>query len=200
MKRLSLWLLFFAAISLYGYSQSNIIFEIKTLSIRPMPNPNSTVLATNLDAAGRFTFEPGLIISYEKGLKSEMFYAKFSQGGFIDGAGKAGGFTHIGFRFRAAKKMGYKGKTRNAFHIGAGPAFYYRQSWAANPLYVNEPAVYTSGNLQYFMYVVAEVEYLKTLSKKSDLSISADFGYPAAFQLSVGYKYWFNRRYNDCGC
>ena len=185
-----------------AYSQNSYSVKAFGIGIHPFSDVNSDILTKKLDTKGQFAFEPGVILSTEFFLNSDMVSIKPMQSVYLDRMGKIAGFTHFGLRAYVYKQKKY------SLVLGIGSCLFYRQDWSSIENYVNED-IYTDFNdFQYkFFMLSGEIEYNYYLSKLNYFTVSANQIDLHAFALSVGFKQLFKykkkkrrKRKKACDC
>lgn len=183
---------------LLSFSQSNISFRITTVTCFPTESDNLHIFKNNLDKAGHIALEPGGVLSYEAFIMEDKVSFKFSQGFFYDVAGKPGGFTHLGIRFKILQKF------KHSLNLGFGPTLHFRKDWSTIPGYVTEEIYERDIGFQWVLSRISGgIEYNYIHTKRGDYSVSLFHNRRKGFALLFGYRYWFSkdikhRKCDDC--
>jgi len=196
MKRI-LFILFYFITICYSdiYAQSNVSIKFFPVGIHLSQTPNSVALPAKIDEKARYAFEPGLVFSYETYSLNYWISLKIMQGILRDAASHWAGFTHVGLRKTVFKRW------KHALAIGIGTTFFYRSSWADLPNYINYPDYKGDTDFQYkFVWLSGEIEYSHYFSKNSSITVALNHIEPHAIAVSVGYKYWINKKSKTRGC
>ncbi|MBU0763996.1 MAG: hypothetical protein KJ607_04080 [Bacteroidetes bacterium] len=169
--------------------QSNVSLKLHGIGFLAKKSEYGPIFENNIDPAGRWIFQPGLVLSYEVYLLEYDHAVQFQQGITLDIAAQACGFTWIEYRLRVWKFW------RHTVTFGTGPVLYYRSSWDRFPEYRDHGDLDITGNLEYrFMPIGAELEYSYYISNKSDISFSIQYSQPKTVSASIGYKYWIQTK------
>lgn len=172
------------------FSQNNVSLRMINFTYHPTNKQSTALYNYMFDEQGKLTFEPGVILSYES-FGDELTSIVFTQAAFRDVAKHWAGYTQLLVR----RKVGQVYK--HYFYIGIGPIIHYRQSWTNMILYRDEVFYTLSDNqqLQYKMgWFSAEIEYKYYLSKKLDITFVLNHLKPESIGITVGLKYWINRK------
>ncbi|MBI4646679.1 MAG: hypothetical protein HY738_08855 [Bacteroidia bacterium] len=170
-------------------SQTNVNLKITGLGFSVKRSEYSMLFENNIDKAGHWIFEPGLLLSYEYYVLEYDHSVRFQQGVLLDIAAQPCGYTQIYYRMRVWKVW------RNSVNFGIGPEIYYRASWNRFADYKDHGDMDIIGNAEYrLMPFSAELEYDYYLSNRSDFSISVAYNQPFTITLAVGYKFWISTK------
>lgn len=177
--------------------QSNFGLKISTLSGRFTESKNSALYTRTLDSTGNFSFEPGMLMSYENFFGNQTISIKFMQGFYNDCTGSFAMLSHVGIRFRLLQKF------KHSLNVGIGPTLFIRQDWSTLEGYVEEDDYEMRGDWQYKMsWFTGEIEYTFYLTQYFDLATSINFIHPQALNFAVGMKYWISKKpkRKPCDC
>lgn len=183
---------------LFAFGQSTFGIKLKTFSINPAGISNEHLAPFSIDNNGRFTVEPGLVLSYESFILEDVNSIVFKQGGFIDAAKQFAGFTHIGFKTKIWNKW------QHSINIGVGPTLYYRSTWEDLDNYKEDKRYSSFSNWQYkALYFSGGMEYNYNINRKWDLSASLFYDHYEGASLYFGFRYWISRKIKHkrgCNC
>ena len=186
--------LFIAALFISAVTNAQSAFSLRFfgLTIHPMGDQTSKLQPYRIDENAYFVANFGAYASIDKYFWFDRIAITFMQGAFMDCSGGKAGFTHFGLRALAWERGGHR------FLIGAGPLFYYRESWNRFSDYTTSGFFrdYTSvnfGDVQYKLLPGVEIAWHWKISEHIDLNVGITPGGPVAIPISAGVTWWPKR-------
>ncbi len=179
----------------YSMAQSNMSIKANSLSYNFYKNENSNLYKTKLLNNGELTIEPGIQISAE--FFGNLYTSvKVMQTIKSDACTKVSGSTQVLIRYRLYKRW------RNSIFVGAGPVFFYRESWTGQDNYIDNNFYDQSDFMDYKnVWFSGEIEYNYSINKEGDFSLSVNHINGNSLGILFGYKYWFSRKpRKNCNC
>jgi hypothetical protein len=170
----------------YALAQNNVGFKLNTFTYQ-FSDVQPELAKLKLSQNGQFAIEPGIIFSYEE-FASSNTAIKISQSFILDKALHLAGASQIMIKFRIAKSF------KHSVYMALGPVFHFRQTWASDDTYINEPIYNSSIGWQYkFSWISGEIEYNYYLNKYTDFSVSLNHIQAESIGLAFGLKRWINK-------
>ncbi len=183
----------FIFISIFGIvsitkGQKNISFKLLSITTNQFENRNSSIYKSKLTDNGKFTFEPGILFTYEV-YANQNSALKINQALYNDRCSKLAGFSQILVKFRLGRIW------KHSFSIGIGPILHYRKDWSDIEGYQDENLYKVWSDWQQrFSWISGEFEYDFYLNKKGDLSISINHIHAEGISLAIGYRHWISKK------
>ena len=171
-----------------SFAQNALSTNVFVLTGNVIENPNVDIYQRKLSDDGKFTLEPGIVLSYEQhaNLQSGM---KVTQAVYWDRANQLAGFTQVGIKIRVKKSF------KKVLSLTIGPAMHYRQSWAGIENYQPNDKYQVMSQWQYQMtWLSGELEFSYIMNKMYDFSVSIQRVHPEALGVCIGAKYWISRK------
>ncbi len=182
MKIISILILFFFS---FGISSAQSSFSARLISVtaHPFAKENLSWHQNKIDKLGYLTFEPGLILSYDKYL-IKKFSLRISTSAMKDRFNGVSGYSQIILKLKALKQF------KHYLFLGLGPSVFYETNKFNNPNYTNEENFNLSNNTIYkFFWLSGMIEYNYYVSKKMDLALTLNHIHPHSIALTVGIRF-----------
>lgn len=189
MKRILIFI-FISIVSIIFVSgtlaQNNVGFKLNTLTYQ-FSDVQPELAKLKLSRNGQFAVEPGIIFSYDE-YASSRTAIRVLQSFILDKALHLAGSSQLMIKFRIVKSF------KHSVYLALGPVFHFRQTWASDETYIDEPIYNSSIGWQYkFTWISGEIEYNYYLNKYNDFSISLNHIQAESMGLAFGIKHWINR-------
>ncbi len=182
MKKFILYALF-NMIILTGATQNALSFKILTCSAHPFASENLTLHQNPIDNKGYITFEPGLLISYDRHLK-KRFSANLSTAVLNDRFDFLAGFSQIMLKYNILKYY------KHSLNIGIGPAIHYEADKRKVTGYENEDHLKFIDNTAYkITWLSGMLEYNYFWSKDFGFSLSLNNTHPHSLAFAAGIRF-----------
>jgi hypothetical protein len=182
MKKLTL-LCAFMIVAGELFAQNALSFRIIGLTAHPWANINLPLHRNALDSKGYLTFEPGLIISYDRHLKKK-FSANITTAILNDRFNYLAGFSQIMVKYNVLKYY------KHSLNLGFGPAVHYEADKRTLDGYADEDHLYYIGDTGYkISWISGMLEYNYFWSKEFGLSLCLNQIHPRSIGLSVGLRF-----------
>ena len=164
-------------------SQNSLSARIITVSTHPFADINLPLHQNPIDNSGYVTFEPGLILSYDRYL-FKKFSFRFSTAVMNDRFNLLAGYSQIIFKYKVMKYY------KHSLYLGFGPAFHYATNKTSVENYVNEENYSIVNNTMYkISWLSGLIEYNYLINKKTDLAIALNHIHPWSVAISFGVRY-----------
>ncbi len=164
-------------------AQNALSFRIITLSIHPWAKNNLTLHKNPIDDKGYLTFEPGLIVSYDRHLKKKLSF-NFSTAGMNDRFNTFAGYTQIMLKYNVFKYY------KHSINAGLGPAVHYEVDKTNVTGYENEDHLIFAGNVGYqISWLSGMLEYNYFWSKDLGISLALNHIHPHSPAFSAGFRF-----------
>jgi hypothetical protein len=179
------------------FSQSSLSAEFVGLTIHPTGDAMAEFQPNRLDKYARFVMNYGAGVTFEKYFVTNVLAVRGLQ---VVAADCSAGWVSI---TQVAIKGIVINNPKHRLGLAMGPAFLFRESWNRFEGYTSSGFMkegYSNffGEIQYkFFPLVAELEYDYSFSKRFDLSISMTPALPMAMTFAAGFKYWFNKDFEE---
>jgi hypothetical protein len=136
-----------------------------------------------IDNKGYLTFEPGIILSYDKYLFSK-FTLRISTSAMKDRFNELAGQSQIILKYKALKYY------KHSLYFGFGPSVFYESNKLSNENYINEDNFKLSNNTMYkIAWLSGMIEYNYYISKKMDFALTLNHIHPSSIALSIGIRF-----------
>ncbi len=163
-------------------SQSSLSARVLTVSAHPFAKENLVLHKNTLDNKGYLTFEPGLVLSYDRYLVKKLSL-RVSAALMNDRYNTLAGYGQIMLKYKLFKYY------KHSLYLGFGPAIFFETDKSDIPNYVNEAAYKTSPNTMYkFGFISGMIEYNYYISKELDFALSLNHTHARSFALSLGVR------------
>ena len=186
------FLLFFNA---HCEAQTVITLKYFGLTVHPGGDKTAALQPYKLDQNARFVMNVGGFAGFEKFIYRDLLSLKVIQGVFSDCSAGLAMISHVGIRASLIRSE------RHAFYIGAGPAFFCRESWRRFGTDYESSGFFEDGKSSFlgptqykFFPIVAELEYDFKVNKKNHFSVSITPGIGLVNTLAIGWKHWLTLR------
>ncbi len=164
-------------------SQNSLSARIITVSTHPFADINLPLHQNPIDNSGYVTFEPGLILSYDRYL-FKKFSFRFSTAVMNDRFNLLSGYSQILLKYKILKYY------KHSIYIGFGPAVHYATDKTYIENYVNEENYSIVNNTMYkISWLSGLVEYNYLINKKTDLALALNHIHPRSIAISVGVRF-----------
>lgn len=183
MKKALLFFILFSATILYLNSQNSLSARIITVSTHPFAESNLALHQNPIDNSGYLTFEPGLVLSYDRYL-FKKFSFRFSTAVMNDRFNLLAGYSQILLKYKILKYY------KHSLYVGFGPAFHYETDKTFIENYQNEDNYSIVNNTMYkISWLSGLVEYNYYLNKKTDLALALNHIHPRTIAISIGVRF-----------
>lgn len=164
-------------------AQNALSFRIITLSAHPWAQANLPLHQNTLDNNGYMTFEPGLIISYDRHIK-KRFSANLSTAVFNDRFNFLAGYSQIMLKYNVFKIF------KHSLNVGFGPSVHYETDKRSLIGYENEDNLLFFDNTAYkISWLSGTIEYNYLWSKAVGFSVALNHIHPRSLALSLGVRF-----------
>jgi len=164
-------------------AQSSLSARLLTVSVHPFAEQNLPLHQNTIDNSGYITFEPGLILSYDRFLAKKISF-RFSTAVMNDRYNTLAGYSQIMLKYKLLKYY------KHSFYIGFGPAVFYETDKSNVDGWINEDKYNLSGNTLYKIgWISGMLEYNYYLTKKIDFAVSLNHSHSKSFALSLGVRF-----------
>ncbi|MCF6183016.1 MAG: hypothetical protein L3J56_00065 [Bacteroidales bacterium] len=165
------------------FSQSSLSVRLLTISAHPFAKQNLPLHQNKIDNKGYFTFEPGLIFSYDRFIAKKLSF-RISTSVMNDRYNTLAGYSQIMLKYKVLKYY------KHSFYIGFGPAIHYETDKTGTEGWVNEANYKQSGNTLYKVsWLSGMAEYNYYLTKKIDLAVTLNHTHSRSLGLSIGVRF-----------
>jgi hypothetical protein len=183
MKKIFLFLSLFFFSSGILLSQSSLSARVLSVSIHPFSDKNLPLHQNRIDNKGYVTFEPGLILSYDRYLAKNLSF-RLSTSLMNDRYNTLAGYSRIMLKYKTLKYY------KHSLYIGFGPAVFYETDKTGIENWVNEDNYKTSNNTLYkFGWLSGMIEYNFAISKTTDFALTLDHTHSRSVALSLGVRF-----------
>ena len=177
---ISILLLFSFGIS---SAQSSFSARLLTVTSHPFAKQNLTLHKNPIDNNGYLTFEPGLILSYDKYLVNK-FALRMSTSVMNDRYNTLAGYSQIMLKYKVLKYY------KHSVYLGFGPAVHYSTNKMSIENYINEDNYKTANNTMYkIAWLSGMAEYNYYVSKKTDFVITLNHTDVKSLGISLGVRF-----------
>lgn len=164
-------------------AQSSLSARILTVSTHPFANQNLPLHQNTLDNKGYITFEPGLIVSYDRYLAKNLSL-RLSTSVMNDRYNTLAGYSQIMLKYKLLKYY------KHSFYIGFGPAVFYETDKSSIENWVNEDNYKTADNTLYKIgWLSGMIEYNYYITKKIDFAVTLNHIHSRSLALSLGVRF-----------
>ena len=178
--------IFYILLCTTGLAQNNVGFKLNTFTYQ-FSEVQPELAKLKLSQNGQFAIEPGIIITYDEYASSNTAI-KISQSFILDKALHLAGASQVMIKFRIVKSF------KHSLYLALGPVLHFRQTWASDETYIDEPIYNTSLDWQYkFSWISGEIEYNYYLDKYTDFSVSLNHCQAESIGIAFGIKRWINK-------
>lgn len=167
------------------YAQSSLSARILTVSTHPFANQNLPLHKNSIDNKGFVTFEPGLILSYDRYLAKNLSF-RFSTSVMNDRYNTIAGYSQVLLKYKLVKYY------KHSFYIGFGPALFYETDKPNIENWVNEDNYKTADNneiLYKIGWLSGMIEYNYYITKKIDFAVTLNHIHSRSLALSLGVRF-----------
>jgi hypothetical protein len=178
-----IFILFLLVQSGISLSQSSLSVRIITLSTHPFADVNLNLHENPIDNSGYLTFEPGLIVSYDRYIKNKWSF-RLSTAVFNDRFNQLSGYSQVFIKYKLFKIF------KHSLYAGFGPAVHYTTDRSAIEGYVNDENYSSLNNVMYKISMLSGlIEYNYLLTKELDFAIALNHIHPESIALSIGIRF-----------
>jgi hypothetical protein len=165
------------------FAQNALSFRIIGLSAHPWSKVNLPLHQNALDKKGYLTFEPGLIISFDRHL-IKKYSVNVSTAILNDRFNYLAGYSQVMVKYNLFKIY------KHSLNVGFGPSIQYEANKTKVPGYVNEDHLQVVGNTGYkISWISGMLEYNFFLSKELGFSLCLNHIHPRSIALSLGMRF-----------
>ncbi len=165
------------------YSQSSLSVRLLTVSTHPFAKQNLSLHQNTIDNAGYVTFEPGLIISYDRYLAKNLS-VRLSTSVMNDRYNTLAGYSQIMLKYKVLKYY------KHSLYIGFGPSVFYETGKSGIENWVNEDNYKTANHTLYkFGWLSGMVEYNYYLNKHLDFALTLNHTHSKSLAISAGVRF-----------
>ena len=181
MKKLIFVLLIFGFYK--TYSQSSLSARLLTVSAHPFANQNLALHKNTIDKNGYITFEPGLILSYDRYLAKKLSF-RFSTAVMNDRYNTLAGYSQVILKYKVLKYY------KHSVYLGFGPAIFYETDKSYIENWVNEDNYKTANNTLYKTgWLSGMFEYNYYINKHMDFALTLNNTHSKSFAISAGIRF-----------
>ncbi|NPA68174.1 MAG: hypothetical protein GXO50_06155 [Chlorobi bacterium] len=170
-----------AVFSSAAFSQSGLSAELLTVSTHPFAGQNLSLHMHKIDKNGYITFEPGIIISYNRHIKKRISI-KISTAALKDRFDTFAGYGTAMLKYKILKYY------KHSVYAGAGLSVFYETDKSYIEDWINEDNYKLSGNTLYKISISGFLEYNYRINKKTDLVLSINHTHLKSFALGTGIR------------
>ncbi len=164
-------------------AQSSLSTRLLSISTHPFAKQNLPLFQNTIDNKGYITFEPGLILSYDRYIAKNLSL-RLSTAVMNDRYNTLAGYSQIMLKYKALKYY------KHSLYLGFGPAVHYETDKSAIPGYVNEEKLKTADNTMYkIAWLSGMIEYNYYISKKLDFTLTLNHTHSRSVALSLGVRF-----------
>ena len=165
------------------YSQSSLSARLLTVSTHPFANKNLPLHQNKIDNKGYLTFEPGLILSYDRFLAKKISF-RISTAVMNDRLNTLAGYSQIMLKYKMLKYY------KHSLFLGFGPSAFYETDKSDDRNWVNEDNYKLSGNTLYKIgWLSGIIEYNYYITKKMDFVLTLNHTHSRSVALSLGIRF-----------
>jgi len=184
------------------FSQSAMSLEFTSLSYHNADwQQDISILERKLDTIGKWLYEPGYQLSYEKFFYLTVWSVEFRQSLFRDAA------NHLAANFSPTIKWRFLHLGKHYLNLSFGPIVTYRNSWKDIPLYQNREEFLNTRikdwRAQWKFRLSLALRYNVYITPRIDLSLSFMYNNEwGTYTSGIGLRYWINPYImnNERGC
>lgn len=181
MKQIYISILFIFSFGISS-AQSSVSAQLLTLTTHPFAKENLVLHKNKIDDFGYLTFEPGLILSYDKFLANK-FALRLSSSVIKDRFNTLAGYSQIMLKYKVLKYY------KHSVYIGFGPAVHYSTNKIGINSYINEDNYKIANNIMYkIAWLSGMIEYNYYLTKNLDLAITLNHTDTHSLGISLGIR------------
>jgi hypothetical protein len=168
---------------LSGTAQNALSFKIVTISAHPFAVQNLPLHRNPIDNKGYLTFEPGLLITYDRHLKKK-FSANLSTAILNDRFDFLAGYSQIMLKYNILKYY------KHSLNIAIGPAVHYEADKRIITGYENEDHLKFIDNTAYkIAWLSGMFEYNFFWNKDFGFTLSLNHTHPHSLALAAGIRF-----------
>ncbi|MCF6366258.1 MAG: hypothetical protein L3J35_08660 [Bacteroidales bacterium] len=163
-------------------AQSSFSAGLLTVSTHPFAEQNLPLHQNSFDNKGYVTFEPGIIMSYDRFLIKNLSF-RATTAVMNDRFNLLSGYSQVLLRYKLFKHF------KHSLYFGVGSAIFYDTDKTSIENFVNEDNYIIGKNAMYKIgWLSGMVEYNYYLSKKVDLAITLNHSHSRSLAISFGVR------------
>jgi len=164
-------------------AQSSFSARLITVTSHPFAKQNLILHKNPIDNNGYITFEPGLILSYDKYLVNK-FAIRISTSVMNDRYKTHTGYSQVMLKYKILKYY------KHSVYIGFGPAIHYSSNKSNIENYTNEDNYKIANNTMYkIAWLSGMAEYNYYISKKIDFVVALNHTDTRSLGISIGVRF-----------
>ncbi len=168
---------------LSAFSQSSLSARLLTVSAHPFAKQNLALHQNTIDKKGYITFEPGLILSYDRYIAKKLSF-RLSTAVMNDRYNTLAGYSQIMLKYKILKYY------KHSVFLGFGPAIFYESDKSYIENWVNEENYKTANSTIYKIgFLSGMFEYNFYINKHIDFALTLNNTHYKSFAISAGIRF-----------
>jgi hypothetical protein len=174
---------FFLIVSGILSAQSTLSIRLMTISAHPCADENLALHKKIIDENGYFTFEPGIIASYDRFLIKNLTF-RASTSIISDRFNLLSAYSQIMLKLKLFKYY------KHSLYAGIGPSVFYESNKTKIENFVNEDRYKLINNTMIkIAWISGMIEYNYHISKKTDFALTLNHTHFRSFGISIGGRF-----------